>query len=64
MVNLMAVQVTDPSGRRNFGGNVNMRNLNLAMVNPVSSRGEKRRNVKRRATSGRRCKARSWSVAA
>ncbi len=29
------------SGRRNLGGNVNMRNLNLAMVNPVFSRGEK-----------------------
>lgn len=35
------VQVTDPQGRRNLGGNVNMRNLNLAMVNPVFSRGEK-----------------------
>lgn len=31
------------SGRRNLGGNVNMRNVNLAMVNPVFSRGEKRR---------------------
>ncbi|MQL30728.1 translocation and assembly module TamB, partial [Escherichia coli] len=30
-----------PQGRRNLGGNVNMRNLNLAMVNPVFSRGEK-----------------------
>ncbi|WP_254556896.1 hypothetical protein, partial [Salmonella enterica] len=35
------VQVTDPQGRRNLGGNVNIRNLNLAMVNPVFSRGEK-----------------------
>ncbi|EPW1536431.1 autotransporter assembly complex protein TamB [Salmonella enterica subsp. enterica serovar Montevideo] len=35
------VQVTDPQGRRNLGGNVNMRNVNLAMINPVFSRGEK-----------------------
>ncbi|EIE5008944.1 autotransporter assembly complex protein TamB [Salmonella enterica] len=35
------VQVTDPQGRRNLGGNVNMRNINLAMVNPIFSRGEK-----------------------
>ncbi|ENM2867165.1 autotransporter assembly complex protein TamB [Citrobacter koseri] len=35
------VQITDPQGRRNIGGNVNIRNFNLAMVNPVFSRGEK-----------------------
>ena len=35
------VQVTDPQGRRNLGGNVNIRNFNLAMVNPIFSRGEK-----------------------
>ena len=28
------VQVTDPQGRRNLGGNVNIRNFNLAMINP------------------------------
>ncbi len=36
------VQVTDPQGRRSLGGNVNIRNFNLAMVNPIFSRGEKR----------------------
>ena len=35
------VQVTDPQGRRDLGGNVNIRNFNLAMVNPIFSRGEK-----------------------
>ena len=35
------VQVTDPQGRRSLGGNVNIRNFNLAMVNPIFSRGEK-----------------------
>lgn len=35
------VQVTDPQGRRNLGGNVNIRNVNLAMVNPIFTRGEK-----------------------
>ncbi|MDA8478050.1 autotransporter assembly complex protein TamB [Citrobacter sp. Awk 4] len=35
------LQVTDPQGRRNLGGNVNIRNFNLAMVNPIFSRGEK-----------------------
>lgn len=35
------VQITDPQGRRNIGGNVNIRNFNLAMVNPIFSRGEK-----------------------
>ncbi|HEM6717646.1 TPA: autotransporter assembly complex protein TamB [Citrobacter koseri] len=35
------VQITDPQGRRNIGGNINIRNFNLAMVNPVFSRGEK-----------------------
>lgn len=35
------VQVTDPQGRRNLGGNVNIRNFSLAMINPVFSRGEK-----------------------
>ncbi len=61
------VQVTDPQGRRNLGGNVNMRNLNLAMVNPVFSRGEKAAGMlNAKATSGRRCAkpAVVWSVAA
>ncbi|EFH7728953.1 autotransporter assembly complex protein TamB [Escherichia coli] len=35
------VQVTDPQGRRNLGGNVNIRNFNLAMINPIFTRGEK-----------------------
>lgn len=35
------MQVTDPQGRRNLGGNVNIRNFNLAMVNPIFTRGEK-----------------------
>lgn len=39
------VQVTDPQGRRNLGGNVNIRNFNLAMVNPIFARGEKAAGV-------------------
>ena len=35
------VQISDPQGRRNLGGSVNIRNFNLAMVNPIFSRGEK-----------------------
>ncbi|WP_200552144.1 autotransporter assembly complex protein TamB [Kosakonia sp. LAM2021] len=35
------VQVTDPQGRRNLGGNVNIRNFSLAMANAIFSRGEK-----------------------
>ncbi|MCZ5321330.1 translocation/assembly module TamB [Escherichia coli] len=35
------VQVADPQGRRNLGGNVNIRNFNLAMINPIFTRGEK-----------------------
>ncbi|QHM96627.1 autotransporter assembly complex protein TamB [Kosakonia sacchari] len=35
------VQVTDPQGRRNLGGNVNIRNLSLAMANAIFNRGEK-----------------------
>lgn len=35
------VQVTDPQGRRNLGGNVNIRNVSLAMANAIFSRGEK-----------------------
>ena len=35
------VQVTDPQGRRNLGGNVNISNFSLAMINPIFSRGEK-----------------------
>ncbi|MCW0135049.1 hypothetical protein OIU89_15170 [Escherichia coli] len=37
------VQVTDPQGRRNLGGNVSIRNFNLAMINPIFTRGEKQR---------------------
>ncbi|HFZ8994459.1 TPA: autotransporter assembly complex protein TamB [Citrobacter freundii] len=35
------VQITDPQGRRNLGGNVNLRNFNLDIINPVFARGEK-----------------------
>ncbi len=35
------VQVTDPQGRRNLGGNINIRNFSLAMANAIFSRGEK-----------------------
>jgi len=35
------IDVTDPQGRRNLGGNVNIRNFSLAMINPVFARGEK-----------------------
>ncbi|UYU31523.1 autotransporter assembly complex protein TamB [Siccibacter colletis] len=35
------VEVTDPQNRRNLGGNINIRNFSLAMVNPIFSRGEK-----------------------
>ncbi len=34
------VQVSDPQGRRNLAGNVNIRNFSLAMVNAIFSRGE------------------------
>ncbi|WP_251004045.1 hypothetical protein, partial [Escherichia coli] len=33
--------VTDPQGRRNLGGNVNISNFSLAMINPIFARGEK-----------------------
>lgn len=35
------VQVNDPQGKRNLNGQVNIRNLSLAMVNAIFSRGEK-----------------------
>ena len=35
------IQVTDPQGRRNLGGNVNIRNFSLAMINPIFAKGEK-----------------------
>lgn len=35
------VQVSDPQGRRNLAGNVNIRNFSLDMVNAIFSRGEK-----------------------
>lgn len=35
------VQITDPQGRRNLGGNVNIRNFSIGMVNAIFSRGEK-----------------------
>ncbi|WP_326902602.1 autotransporter assembly complex protein TamB [Kosakonia cowanii] len=35
------IQVTDPQGRRNLGGTVNIRNFSLAMANAIFSRGEK-----------------------
>ncbi|WP_142502865.1 translocation/assembly module TamB domain-containing protein [Klebsiella sp. 2680] len=39
------VQVTDPQGRRNLGGNVNINNFSLAMINPVFARGEKAEGI-------------------
>lgn len=35
------VQITDPEGRRNLAGNVNMRGFDLAIANAIFSRGEK-----------------------
>jgi len=35
------VQISDPQGQRNLGGNVNIRNFSLAMINAIFSRGEK-----------------------
>ena len=35
------IDVTDPQGRRNLGGSVNVRNFSLAMINPIFDRGEK-----------------------
>lgn len=54
------VQVTDPQGRRNLGGNVNIRNFNLAMINPIFTRGEKAAGmVSANLRLGVMCKARS-----
>lgn len=50
------VQVTDPQGRRNLGGNVNISNFSLAMINPIFARGEKGRGkAQRPSASGRQC---------
>ena len=35
------VKVSDPQGKRNLGGNVNIRNISLDMVNAIFTRGEK-----------------------
>ncbi|MXP50412.1 translocation/assembly module TamB [Pantoea sp. Eser] len=35
------VQITDPENRRTLGGNVNIRNLSLVMLNPALMQGEK-----------------------
>lgn len=35
------VEVSDPQGQRNLGGNVNLRNFNLSMINAIFERGEK-----------------------
>ncbi|MFJ5360910.1 translocation/assembly module TamB domain-containing protein [Pectobacterium sp. CHL-2024] len=35
------IQVTDPQGRRNLGGNVTINNISLALLNPALSKGEK-----------------------
>lgn len=35
------VQVADPQGRRNLSGNVNIKNISLAMLNPALMSGEK-----------------------
>ncbi len=54
------VQVADPQGRRNLGGNVNIRNFNLAMINPIFTRGEKAAGmVSANLRLGVMCKARS-----
>ncbi len=34
------VQITDPQQRRELGGNVNIRNISLAMINPALMQGE------------------------
>jgi translocation and assembly module TamB len=56
------VQVTDPQGRRNLGGNVNISNFSLAMMNPIFARrksgGMLNANLRLAAT----CKARSCSA--
>ena len=60
------VQITDPQGRRNLGGNVNIRNFNLAMVNPIFARGEKAEGLLNANASGwqRGKPAAVWSDAA
>ncbi|QQG27781.1 translocation/assembly module TamB [Pectobacterium carotovorum] len=35
------IQVTDPQGRRNLGGNVTINTISLALLNPALSKGEK-----------------------
>lgn len=35
------IDVSDPQGRRNLAGNVNIRNFSLAMINAIFERGEK-----------------------
>lgn len=35
------IDITDPQGRRNLAGNVNVHNFSLAMINPIFDRGEK-----------------------
>lgn len=35
------IKVSDPQGKRNLGGNVNIRNISLDMVNAIFTRGEK-----------------------
>ncbi|NYY80595.1 hypothetical protein DMH27_17145 [Raoultella planticola] len=63
------VQITDPQGRRNLGGNVNINNFSLAMINPIFARGEKAEGSSMRTcASAAICKARSclarcsWAV--
>ncbi|PIJ52051.1 translocation and assembly module TamB [Erwinia sp. OLTSP20] len=34
------LQITDPQGRRQLGGNVNIQNLSLALLNPALAKGE------------------------
>jgi autotransporter translocation and assembly factor TamB len=47
------VQVTDPQGRRNLGGNVNISNFSLAMINPIFRAVKRRREAQRQSASGR-----------
>lgn len=63
------VQITDPQGRRNLGGNVNINNFSLAMINPIFARGEKAEGKPMRTCASaaickiRSCLARcSWAV--
>jgi translocation and assembly module TamB len=46
------VQITDPQGRRNLGGNVNIRNFSLAMITRFSRAAKKPRDAERQPAPG------------